>query len=336
MFYLKIVMAFLIVLTHLSNVYAAPGNQKCIKATGGINLAGAGFSSNKIPGRLGYDYKFPDYKDLLYYKKKGFKIMRLSILWERIQSNLYSDLRHSYLNEIKYFLDKAEELNLLVLIDLHNYGRYKKEIIGNEQVPNDAFFDVWYKIASELKDYPALYAYGLMNEPHNTKGHWHKVAQYGVNGIRLADKKHTIYVDGDNWSSSWKWPKSNPKPFVNDPENNLVYEAHIYFDKDSSGVYKNKNDILKIKDVTKRIIPFVNWLKRYHLKGAIGEWGVPTNDPNWLPVANEFLNITNAHCLDWYVWAGGAWGKNYPLSLEPINQKDKLLLLFLSKKLKAN
>jgi endoglucanase len=92
------------------------------------------------------------------------------------------------LNEIQRFLRKAEQYQIDVVLDLHNYGRYKGEIVGSKQVPNDAFYDVWKRIAQALKSYPALMAYGLMNEPHDTKGLWFQVAQSGVDGIRSVDK----------------------------------------------------------------------------------------------------------------------------------------------------
>ncbi|MEA1988050.1 MAG: cellulase family glycosylhydrolase [Pseudomonadota bacterium] len=334
--YLKLLILFLVTFSAFETVYANTSNALCTKAIPGINLAGAGFSSSKIPGRVGYDFKFPDGVHLLYYKSKGFKAIRLSILWERLQPNLYSELNQAYLNQIKLFLKKSEEHDLLVLLDLHNYGRYKKEIIGTEKVPSRAFFDVWNRLAKELNGYPALYAYGLMNEPNKTKGHWHKVAQFGVDGIRAEDKKKVIYVPGEFWSSSWMWPKANPEPFVTDPQNNLVYEAHIYFDKNSSGTYQNPDEILKKGHVTKRVMPFVNWLNKHNLKGAIGEWGVPSSSKAWFPVVDEFINLADKHCLDWYIWAGGPWPKHYMMSLEPVDWKDKPLIEFLSKKIKAD
>ncbi|WP_019555772.1 glycoside hydrolase family 5 protein [Thiomicrorhabdus arctica] len=334
MMFIKTIGIFLITLANLTNVYASSEIASCSKPIAGINLAGAGFSSGKIPGRVGYDYKFPNSVQLLYYKSKGFKAVRLSILWERLQPNLYSELDPDYLNEIKIFLKKAEGSDLLVLLDLHNYGRYKTKLIGSKDVPEDAFYDIWNRVAQALHSYPSLYAYGLMNEPHDTKGYWHKVAQSGVDAIRAVDKKKVIYVPGEFWSSSWKWPKANPKPFVSDPQNKLVYEAHIYFDRHSTGAYKNPNEVLKQGDVAKRVMPFITWLEKYHLKGAIGEWGVPTSSKAWFPVVGEFMTLANEHCLDWYIWAGGQWPQHYFMSLEPVNWKDKPLTTFLSKKLK--
>ena len=316
--------------------YELQANTNCQPPKHGINLAGPEFSSEKLPGKIDRDYWFPTTHQLMYYKKHGFNSIRLPVKWPRLQRSLFADLNNAYLNEIKAFLSNAEYIGLNVVLDLHDYARYRGDIIGSKDVPNEAFFDLWQKVALALKNYKALIGYGLMNEPHDTKGLWFIAAQFGVNGIRSVDTHKTIYISGDHWSNSHIWSKINPAPFVGDPQNNVVYEAHLYFDKDFSGRYQKPHNILKTEEVAKRLKSFTDWLAKYHLKGVIGEWGLPANDPNWLPVANEFVNLANKHCLDWYVWAGGAWSKSYPLSLEPNNQKDKALLLFLSNKLKAD
>ncbi len=327
---------FLIVFAvQMSTVSIVEANSNCGDPKIGINLAGPEFASKKQPGRLGYDYQFPTAVHLLYYKAKGFNSVRLPILWERLQSELYSELDSAYLNEIQRFLRKAEQYQIDVVLDLHNYGRYKGEIVGSKQVPNDAFYDVWKRIAQALKSYPALMAYGLMNEPHDTKGLWFQVAQSGVDGIRSVDKHKSIYIAGVHWSNAHIWSRVNPKPFVNDPQNNIAYEAHLYFDKDFSGRYQNPEQIYNKEDVYIRLKSFVVWLKKYNLKGVIGEWGVPTDNPAWFPVVDEFTDLAQEYCLDWYYWRGGVWADNYLLSLEPVKAKDRPLMEFLSPKIKA-
>ena len=101
-----------------------------------------------------------------------------------------------------------------VIVDLHNHGRYDKnyhgrydktlqnaeyelgETIRSHAVPISAFADFWVKLAAELKDRPAVWAYDIMNEPHdmgnatNTAqccaggGQWNSVRRYahGNNG----------------------------------------------------------------------------------------------------------------------------------------------------------
>ncbi len=311
-------------------------NTQCSEPKLGINLAGPEFASKKIPGKLGKDYDFPNGIHLIYYKSRGFNSVRLPVRWERLQQEIFSELSFSYLHEIKEFLKKAEQYELSVVLDLHNYGRFKGNVVGSNEVPNEAFYDIWQRLAQALKDYPALLAYGLMNEPFKTKGRWHKAAQYGVNGIRSVDKNTAIYVAGDHWSNSHIWSRVNPRPFVNDPQNNIAYEAHIYFDKNFSGTYKNPDQIYNKEDVYKRLKSFVLWLKKHDVKGIIGEWGVPSNNRDWFPVAGEFTNLAKDHCLDWYYWRGGVWGDRYLLSLEPKKGQEKPLTIFLSHKIKTD
>lgn len=82
---------------------------------------------------------------MIYYKSKGFNSVRLPILWQRLQPNLYSGLSQVYLNEIQRFLQKTQQYEMNVVLDLHNYGRYKGEIVGSKQVPNEAFYNLWKK-----------------------------------------------------------------------------------------------------------------------------------------------------------------------------------------------
>ncbi len=115
------------------------------------------------------------------------------------------------------------------------------------------------KIAESLKSYPALMAYGLMNETYHTKGLWFSVAQSGVDGIRSVDKDRAIYIAGEHWSNVHIWSKVNHKPFVVDPQNNIAYETHLYFDKDFSGRYQNPSATWKKENVYKRLNSFVLW-----------------------------------------------------------------------------
>jgi endoglucanase len=303
----------------------------CSDARTGINLAGAAFGTN-IPGREGFDYRFPTGDQIAYFTKVGFESTRLSITWERLQPALNGPLDQKYLAGIVAFLDSAAANGTDVLVDLHNYARYRGEIIGSDAVPAGAFFDVWQRLARALNSHKALYAYGLMNEPYNTKGLWHRVAQSGVDGIRSVDNAHRIYVAGEGFSNTFLWGKLNPAPFVRDPANLEVYEGHIYLDADFSGKY-NSTDPFKdpSKVVDERLQPFVEWLVRYGKNGAIGEWGVPSDDERWFGGVDRMISVARANCLPTYYWAGGNWSPGYKLSLQPLNGVDRALSVHFSR-----
>ena len=267
---------------------------------------------------------FPTATQIAYYKGVGMNAIRLPLAWEDLQPQLNGELDTRFMGHTIDFLDLAEAQGMKVMIDLHNYARYRKQLIGSEAVPEAAFKDLWTRLAGALAKHPAVFAYSLMNEPTHTNGLWHTVAQAGVDGIRAADKKRPIYVDGDGWSNTQNWPVDNPEPFVTDPANQIVYEAHIYFDEDFSGRYKipiGPSDMAMRAE--QRLQPFLTWLTAHHQRGAIGEVGVPMDDPRWLPALSRFLDMTDTACLDWFMWAGGGWRENYELSLEPINGQDR-------------
>jgi endoglucanase len=130
--------------------------------------------------------------------------------------------------------------------------------------------------------------------------------------------KTPIVVGGEFWSSAPKWATANPEFPLADPANNLVYEGHMYFDKDNSGTYKKPfaQDAATPARVDERLTPFLTWLKDHNAKGLIGEYGAP-GTPEWQPVLNRALQMMTENGLASTYWAGGAWWGKYPLSVQP-------------------
>lgn len=321
----QIVLLALFVLAPVTPVLAA-----CAAPLRGINL---------VPLPTGWyngavELKFPTETHIAYYKGVGMNAIRLPIVWETMQPTLNGALDARYLAHAIEFLDKAKAQGMKVVIDLHNYGRYREKLIGSSDVPASAFKDIWKRLAGAFANHSAVYAYGLMNEPHDTGGLWSKVAQSGVDGVRAVDATRPIYVAGDSWSSSERWPLVHAAPFVTDPAKKIFYEAHIYFDDDFSGRYKTP---VGSTDLTaraaKRLQPFLTWLTTHGQRGVIGETGVPMEDPRWLLALTKFLDMSDTACLDWFMWAGGGWRETYELSHEPINGKDRPQIELIRKRL---
>jgi len=302
-----------------------PAWSACPNARTGVNLAGAEFGRN-IPGVEGTDYRFPTREQVEYFAKVGFNSIRLPVKWERLQPQLGGELDSRYLAGIRSVLDSAEERDMDVLIDLHNYARYRGELVGSEDVPARMLFDVWRRVALALGAHKGLYAYGLMNEPFNTKGLWHEAAQAGVDGIRSVDRTHRIYVAGEGFSNTMRWPRLNPEPFVRDPANLEVYEGHLYLDPDFSGKYHVTDPASDPAALAgERMQPFVQWLQKHGKEGAIGEYGVPSEDARWFGGVDKVIEMTREACLSTFYWAGGNWSPGYKLSLKPLNGNDRAL-----------
>jgi endoglucanase len=163
-----------------------------------------------------------------------------------------------------------------VLLDCHNYGRYKidgtnEQILGTLQVPNSVFADFWRKVADRYKNESAVYGYGVINEPHDIgdDGRWLAAAQAAIDEIRKVDAAHTVFVAGDHWGGAYSWRNtSNEDLDIRDPVDKLVYEAHQYFHNDHSGTYQPYDSEGAYPDVgVDWARPFVEWL---HAKGRRG------------------------------------------------------------------
>ena len=291
----------------------------------GVNLAGAEFGSHR--GVYGTDYTYPTASELDYYQGRGIDLIRLPFAWERMQPVLGSALDPAELGRMTSFLDAAAQRGMKVVIDLHNYGRYDGQVIGSSAVPIAEFQNFWMKLASALSDHPAIWGFGIMNEPHDMGGAqvWPAAAQAAVNGIRSTGSRETIIVSGDGWSGAQSWQQINAHLNVHDPLDNLMYEAHVYFDRGSAGVYAGGYDAEGAYPTigVDRVQPFLDWLAANNFRGFIGEYGVPDNDPRWLVVLENFLHVLEEKDIPSAYWAGGPWWGTYPLSIEPRDGIDR-------------
>lgn len=297
----------------------------------GVNLSGAEFGSN-VPGSYEQDYSYPLVTDLDYVKSKGWTLVRLPFLWNRLQPTLNGDLDPVELKRLTDFVDAAGTKGIDILLDVHNFGRRRVNgqdvIIGAPDVPASSFADFWGKLAEVFKSKTNIWGYGMMNEPHDmlVDVPWLVIAQQTINKIRTIDTKTTIVVAGDSFSSSSRWnTASDNLKTITDPSNNLIFEAHTYFDENSSGAYAKTYDLEKATPTigVERLAPFVNWLKVNNKKGFVGEYGIPDNDPRWLVTLDNALNYLKSNCINGTYWsAGPRWGSD-KLAVQPINGVDR-------------
>jgi endoglucanase len=284
----------------------------------GVNLAGAEFPPR--PGIYGKDYLYPNREELSYYKRKGIRLFRIPFSWERMQSTLNGPLDQSELDRLDAVVNAASELHLKLILDVHGYDRYRGKLIGSDKDLELGLADLWRRLAEHYRSSKAVYGYGLMNEPHETNGTWPHTAQIVIDAVRKVDQRHFILLAGDHWSSATTWPESNPKILeVRDPAQRLIYEGHVYFDRDGSGVYNTSYvETGAYPDIgPARVKPFIDWLKANKVNGMIGEFGVPNDDPRWNEVLDRFLKTSQREHISGTYWAGGPRWHNYRLSCEP-------------------
>lgn len=305
----------------------------------GVNLSCAEFGSSNIPGVYGKDYTYPSPNSFNYYKNNGLTLIRLPFLWERLQPALNGAIDASELGRIDTVVAGARTRGMKVILDPHNYARRSVSgvgyVIGTSQVPVSAFADFWKKVADHFKNETALWAYGLMNEPHDVGAYsWFASAQAAIDSIRTVDMTHAILVPGNDWCSGDRWPiSSDTMKNIRDPANNVVFEAHQYFDSDASGTYAQTYDASGATPTigVNRIKHFVDWCAQNKKRGFVGEYGIPGNDARWNAVLDNFLSYLNSNAIGGTYWAGGPWWGSYALSVEPANNTDKPQMAILKK-----
>lgn len=282
----------------------------------GVNLSGAEFGKGDT---YGWDYKYPTSKDLAFYAEKGVTLFRLPVKWERLQHELGGEIDKAELGRLTLFLDNAAKVGGQVIIDLHNYGRYDGKAIGSKEVSTGDFADFWAKLADAVGSKQAVLGYDLMNEPHGmpSKTAWPEAAQAATDAIRASGDTHTIFVEGEAWAGATNWGNDNPFLKVDDALDKIVYEAHLYFDKNGSGTYQGSyNAEQAYADIGEmRLRSFVSWLEANDAKGFIGEFGVPANDPRWQVVLDNFLAKMNDYGLSGTYWGAGSWFNGYNIGL---------------------
>lgn len=278
----------------------------------GVNLSGAEFGSGN---KYGWDYIYPSTSDLKFYADQGITLFRLPVRWERLQSSAGGELNKAEVARLLTFLDKAAEVGGKVIIDLHNYGSHSGVKLGSAGLPTTALADFWGKLAAVVGSKSAVYGYDLMNEPNGMKDPmtWPTAAQQAVNAIRAKGDTHKIYVEGEHWAGASNWAANNPYLDVKDPLKKIVYEAHVYFDRDGSGTYKGSYDAEGASpDIgAKRLQSFLSWLDKKDAEGFIGEFAVPSDDPRWQVALDNMLTVMNKAGLDGTYWGAGSWFKGY-------------------------
>ena len=105
----------------------------------GVNISGAEIQSSKKPGVLNIDYRYPTASEYRYFAGKQMNIVRLPILWERMQPKAQGPLDQAQLALLKQAVANAKAANQYLIIDVHNYAKYYGQKIGSKRVPVRTF-----------------------------------------------------------------------------------------------------------------------------------------------------------------------------------------------------
>jgi endoglucanase len=299
-----------------------PSAQAATTLFTGVNIAGLEFNSGRLPGRVGTDYPAPNPAEILYYRSRGARTMRLPFLWERLQPTLNGSFDSAYLGLIDQVVALGRDNGIKIVLDAHQYGRRKAagqsyKIGETSTVTTAHFAQFWRALAGRFRSSNVIF--NLTNEPHDQNLNTLVSVQNSVIGaIRDANASQLILVSGGAWSGAHSWVSSGNGAAmlaIRDPGNNYAFDVHQYLDGNSSGA-----EGVCVSGSGRRLSAFTAWARTNRRRGFLGEFAGGANTA----CANEMTDLLR-HMRDnrdvwigWTYWAGGAWWpESYHFNIRP-------------------
>ncbi|MCL6708469.1 glycoside hydrolase family 5 protein [Pseudomonas sp. R2.Fl] len=294
----------------------------------GINLSGAEFGAGNEPFK---DYVYPSEQTIGYFASKGFTSIRLPFRWERLQPELFQELNADELRRIEETIVLARQYGMGVVLDPHNYARYRDHVVGSPELPDAAFADFWARVAERFANANDI-SFGLINEPFDIPTRqWLSAANAAIAAIRSVDARNLVLVPGTHWTGAHAWQREEDGENhaavmleIKDPSNNYAYEVHQYFDEDFSGT---KGTCSRAEDTVAALETFTQWLRDNGKRGYLGEYGVPYSIASCTKALEQATRVVEDGRDVWVGWAywvaGDWWPASEPLNIQPTVSGDR-------------
>jgi Ca2+-binding RTX toxin-like protein len=257
----------------------------------------------------------PATEQLDYYAAKGFSQIRLPIDWENIQHSLGGALNQSIVSQLHKFIEHAAINGQQVILDIHNYGKYRGDLIGSAAVPTSAFVNLWARLGAEFAGEKNV-VFALMNEPQQTSSHeWLGIVNAAIEGIRSTGASQEILISGLYWDGASSWTKTDNATVlgapgaIKDSKSNYAFEVHQYLD-DTSGQHEW---VVSNTIGSERLVDVTTWARATGNKLYLGEFGVAKN-PMAIAALEDMTKFLAKNEDVWssaIYWAAGALPDNY-------------------------
>jgi endoglucanase len=250
-------------------------------------------------------------------------------------------------------------------------------LIGQSNVSTEDFAFIWGELAKRFKN-NKLVMFGLMNEPlYKQTSQLVTVYQSAINAVRAQGFTNALLVNGNYYGGAWSWKGLQngftiPRPNLwltdenkrydevngektvgtnellgnlSDSAQNLIFEAHQYFDQSFSG--SAPLGIAKACDVqnvsvfnspinqavtnsSKLFEPFTDFLNTKNQRGFIGEFGTWANGANCDQRLQEALTYmkNSSRYVGWTYWASGT-DITDKMTITPYNSQMNLIRSYL-------
>lgn len=278
----------------------------------GINVAGAEFGT-KIPGILGKDYTYPGAQEIAAYRELGFGLVRIPVRWERLTTSPGGPFRPEDLEALDRAVHAARDLDMIVVIDLHNYARWspgqessQAELIGDGAASVQDLTGFWTRLATRYGNDPNVWL-GLMNEPNGIDVEvWWAIVREVVAGLRSGGVGSKLLVPGADWTGAHSWVSSGnaeQAARLHDPDDNIAFEVHQYLDAGSSGTSGDCQ-----VGSAERVDAVLEWAQRSSKRLFFGELAAGPDKTCQAEYQKMIYKLEQSRLVDgWAAWGGGSW-----------------------------
>ncbi|KAH0793489.1 cellulase family glycosylhydrolase [Histomonas meleagridis] len=172
-------------------------------------------------------FKEEDFEDFKSWNGNIFRWQLTSYEGDYNNLTQYNEWINYKLDELELVFQKAEELKIWIVIDMHQSpgGRSGGNIMYENETFHNLYIEIWKTIATRFKDCKMLWAYDLINEPsHNSNAFIDYLqSQYQVAKIiREIDPYTPIIIEFNFQSDAYRYI------YYALPLKDIFYSIHIY------------------------------------------------------------------------------------------------------------
>ncbi len=222
--------------------------------------------------------------------------------------------------EVRQVLDKAQQLGMKVVLDLHSApgGVQNREMyMFYNRKYADAFLEAWRRLATAVKGHPALYGYDLINEPLQQAGALidYLTLQYdAAKVVRAIDPKTPIIIESNNAAAPEDFSYLQVLPLED-----VIYQVHMYRPtiythqgvgrRALSGRYPGKinNEEWNKETLRKVLGPVREFQLKYDAKIYVGEFSAIRWAPGGAQYLEDCLSLFEEYGWDWSYHAFREW-----------------------------
>ncbi|CAG8980043.1 hypothetical protein HYALB_00009252 [Hymenoscyphus albidus] len=244
-------------------------------------------------------------------KDDKMNIFRLPVGWKYLTaSNVGGTLNPANLQKYDQLVQAClkSSANTVCVIDIHNYARWNKQIIGQGGPSNAQFVNLWTQLATKYKGSEKV-AFGLMNEPHEVDilNEYH----FQRNNSDIIEIELTVFLPGNDYTSAGRFISNGSGAALSAVKNpdgtfkNLIFDVHKYLDSDNSGTHTE----CVTDNINEAFQPLATWLRSNSRQAILSETG-----------GGNTASCTNANSdvyLGYIEWAAGSFSGTYELNEVP-------------------